>query len=51
MNVANAQYQVVSMTKLREMSGVDAFPSLPLNMRMRAADLPAPIRARVASAD
>jgi endonuclease G, mitochondrial len=49
MNVSNASYQIVSMTKLREIAGVDAFPSLPLSIKMKPADLPKPGRARVAS--
>jgi endonuclease G len=49
MNVSNANYQIVSMTKLREIAGVDAFPTLPLSTKMKPADLPTPRRARVAS--
>jgi endonuclease G len=49
MNVSNANYQIVSMTKLREIAGVDAFPTLPLSTKMKPADLPKPGRARMAS--
>jgi endonuclease G len=50
MNVANAQPQVVSIAKLRELSGFDVFPTLPLNIKTQPADLPNPRRTRVASA-
>ncbi len=51
MNVGNAESQVISLTKLKELSGFDVFPTLPLNVKMQAAQLPNPLRTRLASAD
>jgi endonuclease G len=48
-NTQNGTYQVVSITKLKEIAGLDAFPSLPLSIKNQPADLPRPARARVAS--
>lgn len=49
MNAAGAGYQIVSITKLREMSGIDVFPTLPLSVKTRPANLPSAGRARVAA--
>jgi len=49
MNAAGAGYQIVSITKLREMSGLDVFPTLPLSIKTRPANLLQPGRARVAA--
>jgi endonuclease G len=49
MNVANAQAQVISIAQLRERSGFDVFPTLPLSTKTQPADLPNPRRTRVAS--
>lgn len=48
-NAAGSSYQVISITKLKEMAGIDAFPSLPLSIKNKPADLPAPGRSKVAS--
>jgi endonuclease G len=48
-NAAGSSYQTVSITKLKELSGVDAFPALPLSIKNNPADLPTPSRSKVAS--
>lgn len=50
MNVANAQPQVISIAQLRDQSGFDVFPALPLNVKTQPADLPNPRSTRFASA-
>ena len=47
-NARGATYRVVSIAQLREMTGIDVFPSLPQAIKQRAMDLPAPERERQA---
>lgn len=50
-NAAGARYRVISIAQLAAMIGFDVFPSLPVSIKARAADLPAPDgRGRRASA-
>jgi endonuclease G len=49
-NAAGATAEIVSLTGLKALAGIDAFPSLPLSIKNTPADLPRPARARVASA-
>jgi endonuclease G, mitochondrial len=49
MNARGAGYQIVSIAKLKELAGVDAFPTLPLSTKTQPANLPKPAGARVAS--